>query len=63
MCIRDRYEIIMTAFNDVGSSTPSPVALERTRESGNMFNEFINFQIHKNIAFSNEEVTIIFRSN
>lgn len=28
-----QYEIIMTAFNDVGSSVPSPVALERTRES------------------------------
>ncbi|XP_065171276.1 protein sidekick-like isoform X3 [Atheta coriaria] len=27
------YEITMQAYNDVGSSTPSPKALERTRES------------------------------
>jgi protein sidekick len=29
-----QYEIITQAYNDVGSSSPSPVALERTRESG-----------------------------
>lgn len=28
------YEITMQAYNDVGGSTPSPRALERTRESG-----------------------------
>lgn len=28
-----QYRVIMTAFNDVGSSLPSPAALERTRES------------------------------
>lgn len=28
------YEITMQAYNDVGSSSPSPRALERTRESG-----------------------------
>lgn len=28
------YEIMMQAFNDVGSSTASPKAIERTRESG-----------------------------
>ncbi|XP_039293021.1 protein sidekick isoform X1 [Nilaparvata lugens] len=28
-----QYEITVTAFNDVGSSRPSPVAIERTRES------------------------------
>lgn len=28
-----QYEVIMIAFNDVGFSAPSPVALERTRES------------------------------
>lgn len=37
-----QYEIIMTAFNDVGSSTPSPVALERTRESCKILKVFIN---------------------
>lgn len=37
-----QYEIIMTAFNDVGSSTPSPVALERTRESGKILKVCIN---------------------
>ena len=29
-----QYKIVMTAFNDVGTSRPSPGALERTRESG-----------------------------
>lgn len=29
-----QYEIVLTACNDVGVSVPSPVALERTRESG-----------------------------
>ncbi|KAK9504659.1 hypothetical protein O3M35_010943 [Rhynocoris fuscipes] len=28
-----QYQVIMTAFNDVGTSLPSPAALERTRES------------------------------
>ncbi|XP_075219912.1 sidekick cell adhesion molecule [Lycorma delicatula] len=28
-----QYKIIMTAYNDVGNSNPSPVAIERTRES------------------------------
>jgi len=28
------YEIVMQAFNDVGSSAASPKAIERTRESG-----------------------------
>ncbi|PSN39774.1 Protein sidekick [Blattella germanica] len=28
-----KYEIITQAFNDVGSSSPSPIAVERTRES------------------------------
>lgn len=28
------YEIVMQAFNDVGSSIASPKAIERTRESG-----------------------------
>lgn len=28
------YEIVMYAYNDVGSSSPSPKAIERTRESG-----------------------------
>lgn len=32
-----QYQVIMTAFNDVGTSLPSPAALERTRESGNLF--------------------------
>lgn len=32
-----QYEVIMIAFNDVGFSAPSPVALERTRESGENF--------------------------
>lgn len=27
------YEIVMQAYNDVGSSVPSPKAIERTRES------------------------------
>lgn len=30
-----QYNITMNAFNDVGSSGPSPQAFERTRESGN----------------------------
>ena len=37
------YEIVMNAFNDVGSSTSSPKAVERTRESGYyiyIFNDF-----------------------
>lgn len=29
-----QYEIITQAYNDVGSSKPSPIAVERTRESG-----------------------------
>lgn len=29
-----QYNVIMNAFNDVGSSGPSPPAFERTRESG-----------------------------
>lgn len=29
-----QYEIVLTACNEVGVSEPSPVALERTRESG-----------------------------
>ena len=29
-----KYEIITQAFNDVGTSAPSPIAVERTRESG-----------------------------
>lgn len=29
-----QYRITMTAYNDVGNSNPSPVAIERTRESG-----------------------------
>jgi len=31
------YEIVMQAFNDVGSSAASPKAIERTRESGESF--------------------------
>lgn len=31
------YEIVMQAFNDVGSSTISPKAVERTRESGKVY--------------------------
>lgn len=31
------YEIVMQAFNDVGSSMASPKAIERTRESGESF--------------------------
>lgn len=30
-----QYEVVMIAFNDVGFSVPSAVAIERTRESGN----------------------------
>lgn len=30
-----QYEVIMSAFNDVGTSDQSPKATERTRESGN----------------------------
>jgi hypothetical protein len=29
-----KYEIITQAYNDVGSSKPSPIAVEHTRESG-----------------------------
>ena len=32
-----QYEIITQAYNDVGSSELSPVAVERTRESGMLF--------------------------
>ena len=32
------YEIITQAYNDVGSSELSPVAVERTRESGMLCN-------------------------
>lgn len=34
-----QYNVVMNAFNDVGSSGPSPPAFERTRESG----KFIRF--------------------
>lgn len=37
-----QYNVIMNAFNDVGSSGPSPPAFERTRESG----KFIHFDSH-----------------
>lgn len=37
-----QYDVTMNAFNDVGSSSPSPPAYERTRESGNfIYNLFI----------------------
>lgn len=42
------YEIVMQAFNDVGSSPLSPKAIERTRESGN----FINLILY--IYYSNQ---------
>jgi hypothetical protein len=32
-----QYEIITQAYNDVGSSEMSPVAVERTRESGMLY--------------------------
>jgi protein sidekick len=38
-----QYEIITQAYNDVGSSEPSPVAVERTRESGMLFNYSLRF--------------------
>lgn len=28
------YEVSMVAVNDIGPSTPTPLAVERTRESG-----------------------------
>lgn len=34
------YEVVMQAFNDVGSSTLSPKAIERTRESGKFGEKF-----------------------
>lgn len=43
------YEISMQACNDVGSSQPSPRALERTRESG-MLNFHVYFTHKKNIT-------------
>jgi len=39
-----QYDVTMNAFNDVGSSGPSPSAFERTRESGNIIRKnMVNF--------------------
>lgn len=42
------YEICMNAYNDVGSSSLSPKAVERTRESGNFSRHIF---VHKYIFF------------
>ena len=34
------YEVVMQAYNDVGSSASSPKAVERTRESGVNYFQF-----------------------
>jgi len=41
------YQIEMKAFNDVGSSSASPPAIERTRESGKHYRNRMNVVISR----------------
>lgn len=50
------YEIMMQAFNDVGSSAASPKAIERTRESGKTV--MINLFMIKKIEFVKRGIKI-----
>lgn len=50
------YEIVMQAFNDVGSSAASPKAVERTRESG----ESLSYLTGHIIIKRNQSQSIIF---
>lgn len=50
------YEITMRAYNDVGSSTSSPRALERTREAGT--NIFLLFFIIKPGSVKFNSITV-----
>lgn len=53
------YEILMTAVNEVGVSTESPTAFERTREAGKTLmylNKYISVKrLSVNIASNNDK--------